>query len=492
MNKMKYLLPVLFLLASFNNFGQVVKFEKVYGGSGYDYGNSVIQVFDKGYVVAGNTTSYGNGNNDVYLIKTDSNGYTQWQRTFGGINVDQSFSVKQTRDSGLVIAGYTNSFGHGGYDMYVIRTDRNGDTLWTKTYGGSNWDFAYSIDTTNDGGFIVAGGTYSYGKGDEDMYLVKLNALGDTLWTKTYGGLHQEEIASVHQTADSGFIFTGETKSFEDSIAGDIYIVKTNTLGDTTWTHHYGWANEDKPADIIQTIDGGYVMAGGTDSYGYGGFDCLIMRLNSIGDSLWTRNYGTLHYNFASSVVETKSRKIAFANTTEDNGAGARDFCLFLADNNGYFLNVTSEGSVAVDEVYSISKCSDNGFIMCGYTNGFNVEQTDVFLVKTDSLGFSSNVISPSNSITEINKTENGIKVFPNPVKSNSTITIEFSGLEKFRSQADIVISDITGNTVKKISSTPINKTLSVSIADLETGLYFISIQTLGDEIGHTKFVYFK
>ncbi len=491
MNKMKYILPVLLLLVSFNTFGQVVKFEKVYGGSGYDYGNSVIQVFDKGYVVAGNTTSYGNGNNDVYLIKTDSNGYTQWQRTFGGINVDQSFSVKQTRDSGLVIAGYTNSFGHGGYDMYVIRTDRNGDTLWTKTYGGSNWDFAYSIDTTNDGGFIVAGGTYSYGKGDEDMYLVKLNALGDTLWTKTYGGLHQEEIASVHQTADSGFIFTGETKSFEDSIAGDIYIVKTNTLGDTTWTHHYGGVNEDKPADIIQAMNHDFILVGGTQSYGVGE-RVYIMRMNFNGDSLWTKKYGGPLYTFASSVVETSIGKIVFANTSANNGAGMNDMSEFIADQNGWYIHNNSYGSTRDDVVNSIAKCSDNGFILCGYTESYNVELSDVFLIKTDSLGNTITTLTPSNGISEINKTENGIKVFPNPVKSNSTITIEFSGLEKFRSQADIVISDITGNTVKKISSTPINKTLSVSIADLETGLYFISIQTLGNEIGHTKFVYLK
>src|ERR1035437_159631 len=135
-----------------------VKFEKVFGGLNEDYGLSVKQTFDKGYIIAGASSSYGAGNSDVYLMKLDSNGNFKWRNTFGGANVNWGYYVQQTTDSGYVIAGFTNSVGHGGYDMYLIRTNSIGDTLWTKTYGGTDWDFAYSVSQTSDGGFIVAGG----------------------------------------------------------------------------------------------------------------------------------------------------------------------------------------------------------------------------------------------------------------------------------------------------------------------------------------------
>src|ERR1035437_7667261 len=219
MNKAKHeIIFLLILLIAFSNkSSSQVKFEQILGGTGYDYGYSVIQTYDKGYVFAGSTTSYGSGNSDAYILKTDSLGVMLWQKTFGDINIDQAYSIKETTDSGLVIAGFTNSFGYGGYDMYVIKTDKNGNAIWTKTYGGTNWDFAYSIEPTTDGGYIIAGGTYSFGKGNEDMYLVKTNSTGDTLWTKTYGGANEDEAKSVKQTTDGGYMTVGYS---ENTIAG--------------------------------------------------------------------------------------------------------------------------------------------------------------------------------------------------------------------------------------------------------------------------------
>ena len=476
MNKMKYILPVLFLLVSFNTFGQVVKFEKVYGGSGYDYGNSVIQVFDKGYVVAGNTTSYGSGNNDVYLIKTDSNGYTQWQRTFGGINVDQSFSVKQTRDSGLVVAGYTNSFGHGGYDMYVIRTDRNGDTLWTKTYGGSNWDFAYSIDTTNDGGFIVAGGTYSYGKGDEDMYLVKLNAIGDTLWTKTYGGLHQEEIASVHQTADSGYIFTGETKSFEDSIAGDIYIVKTNTLGDTTWTKSYGSSGEDKGSCIIQKRDGGYAIAATLFNTALHKNQSYIMSTNQNGDTLWTQQSGVPNNALANSVVQANDNGLVWAGQL--NLGGQNDIYFKKFDAGGNYGFATTFGVFNGEEnAYGLEQTADRGYIIVGNTNGTGYGLNDVLLIKTDSLGYSTGTIVIG--ISEFIAPIEGVSINPNPFSENATVEMK---LPTNFTKVSFKIFDSFGQEMNQysiLSSLNGQKmTFDLNGRTLASGLYYLQINS--------------
>ena len=168
-NFVKLIFFIFIICPSNYTIAQAVKFEKVYGGTGYDYGHSVAQTFDKGYVIAGATTSFGVGSTDAYILKTDSMGVVLWQKTFGGINIDQFYSIKETSDSGFVMAGFTNSEGNGGYDMYVVKTDKNGDSLWTKSFGGTNWDFAYSVEQTSDGGYIIAGATYSYGNGNTDI-----------------------------------------------------------------------------------------------------------------------------------------------------------------------------------------------------------------------------------------------------------------------------------------------------------------------------------
>src|SRR5687767_14211712 len=144
---------------------QAIRWERVYGGPSQDYGRFVQQTSDSGYIVAGSTSSY-TGNTDEYLLKTDVNGKFKWHKIFGGANVEWARCVKQTpADSGYIFCGYTNSFGNGGYDVYLVKTDSAGNMLWQKTFGGTDWDFGYSVDITYDGGYVIAGSTYSSGSG---------------------------------------------------------------------------------------------------------------------------------------------------------------------------------------------------------------------------------------------------------------------------------------------------------------------------------------
>ena len=179
---------------------------RTYGGSDFDKGYSVQQTQDGGFIIVGFTESYGAGGEDVYLIKTDENGDTLWTRTYGGSSDDMGNSVQETTDGGFIIAGYTYSYGAGGSGVYLIRTDSLGDTLWTRTYGGSDDDYGYSVQQCQDGGFIIAGKTESYGAGYYDVYLIRTDSMGDTLWTKTYGGSDDDEGYSVQQCQDGGFI----------------------------------------------------------------------------------------------------------------------------------------------------------------------------------------------------------------------------------------------------------------------------------------------
>jgi len=182
-----------------------ISFAKTYGGTHDDsWAYSVQQTSDGGYIVAGITWSFGVDSGDIFLIKTYANGNIQWAKTYRGTYNDYAFSVQQTSDGGYIVAGYTESFGAGGRDIFLIKTDANGNIIWAKTYGGTSWDRAYSVQQTSDGGYIVAGWTWSFGAGILDIFLIKTDANGNIIWAKTYGGTDWNYAYSVQQTSDGG------------------------------------------------------------------------------------------------------------------------------------------------------------------------------------------------------------------------------------------------------------------------------------------------
>ena len=206
------------------------RWTKYYGGDEWDFGNSICETSEGGYIVAGQTNSFGAGGFDVYLLRIDSSGDTLWTKTYGGINDDIGYSICKTSDEGYIITGYTSSFGAGWEDVYLVKIDSVGDTVWTRTYGGTDYDRGYSVCETSDSGYIIGGWTRSFGEGSGDMYLIKTDAFGDTLWTRTFGSVNYDQGLSVQETSDGGYIITGYTASFG---AGnyDVYLVKTDEFG---------------------------------------------------------------------------------------------------------------------------------------------------------------------------------------------------------------------------------------------------------------------
>ncbi|MFA5194945.1 MAG: hypothetical protein WC401_04010 [Bacteroidales bacterium] len=197
-----FLLIVTLLLSQMA--GAQIKFQRYYGGQYDDGGSSVLQTDDGGYIIAGRTMSYGNGSNDIYILKTDANGNELWTKTYGGNGWDAPLDMKKTLDNCYVITGETSSFGAGASDAFLMKIDSNGDSLWFKTYGGVQDDGASGVDVCNDNSYIVTGGTMSYGIGTGNIYLIKTNGTGDTIWTKTYGGTAFNNGYSVLQTIDGG------------------------------------------------------------------------------------------------------------------------------------------------------------------------------------------------------------------------------------------------------------------------------------------------
>lgn len=470
---------LLFLLAPVFSFGQI-KFEKVYGNIGNDFGYSVAQMYDTGYAVVGSSSSFGAGNTDVYLLKTDKYGMAVGQKTFGGINIDQGFSISTTTDSGLVMAGYTNSYGHGGYDMYVIKTNKNCDSTWTKTIGGTNWDFAYSIQQTADTGFIVAGSTFSFGHGNEDMYLVKLNKNGDTVWTKTYGGIYDDQARSVKQTSDGGYILTGMSKSFGDAANGDIWTVKTDSNGDTLWTFKFQTAGVDHGYDIIEdNLGGGYIIGGDVYTPGQG-IQGLVARINLSGNFISAAYYGggTTVADGTHSITQTADGRFATMGYTNSYGAGMSDFVFYLENPIGTYIGSVTFGGPKVDKGYCVKSTYDGGFIICGTTLSFSTFER-IYLIKTDSLGASTgSVISFTTDISSATSTKiDGLLVYPNP--ANGLVYIQSASS---LSDPSISITDLLGRTLysEKMIGNALTEPLEVDLANFTPGVYLINILSEG------------
>ncbi|MCX6842355.1 MAG: T9SS type A sorting domain-containing protein [candidate division WOR-3 bacterium] len=256
---------------------------QVYGGSNDDMAYSIARNSDGGFIVAGATYSFGSGVPNAYVLRTDSLGDTLWTRTYGGAGEDYAFSARQTADSGFIICGTTYSYGAGQSDIYLVKTNAAGDTQWTRTYGGAEHEHGHSILQTADSGYLICGTTYSFGAGDADIWLIRTDANGDTLWTRTFGGDSSDLGHSVAQTADHGFILCGQTSSFGAG-SYDAWLIKTDSAGDTLWTRTFGGAGDDRGYSVQQTADGGFVMAGYTSSSGAGEGDFYLVKTNSSGN----------------------------------------------------------------------------------------------------------------------------------------------------------------------------------------------------------------
>jgi len=374
-------------------------FCKAIGGKKEDHGISLIQTSDGGYVIAGATRSFGAGEWDVYVVKLDAHGNLQWTKTIGGPETEEGNSLIQTSDGSYVIAGATNSSGAGYVDFYVVKLDANGSLQWTKTIGGPGYEIGHSLIQTSDGGYAIAGETYSFGAGGEDVYVVKLDANGNLQWTKTIGGENDDRGFSLIQTSDGGYAIAGYTSSFG---AGqlDVYVVKLDSTGNLQWTKTIGGPGDEVGTSLIQTSDGGYVIAGATRSFGAGGTDVYVVKLDANGNLQWTRTIGGKKEDGGVSLIQTSDDGYAIAGATTSSSAGRYDVYVVKLGANGnlqWTKTISAKSKNLIKS--SIIQTSDGSYVIAGTTRSFGAGKDDVYVVKLDQNGNACCAVSQTSRV---------------------------------------------------------------------------------------------
>ena len=345
---------------------------QTFGGAGTDYGRSVAQTSDGGYIVAGYTDSAGMGGADVYLVKTDSNGVESWNSTFGGADDDRGFSVAQTSDGGYIIVGETRSFGLGFRDVYLIKTDADGVESWSKTFGGVNDDLGYSVVQTGDGGYIIVGYTGA------DVYLIKTDSGGTETWSKTFDKGSIDYGLCVAQTSDAGYIITGASyPSFPGS--PDVYLIKTDSNGTETWSKTFGGAGFDRGYSVVQTGDGGYIIAGETSSFGAGLHDVYLIKTDSGGTETWSKTFGGAGDDCGYSLDQTMDGGYIIVGYT------GTDVYLIKTGSDGSESWSKTFGGAGSELGRSVAQTGDGGYIVAGYTDSYGAGGSDFYLVKLET-----------------------------------------------------------------------------------------------------------
>jgi hypothetical protein len=515
--KEKLYVAVILLLSAIHGFGQ--QFQKTYRMTDQESAGNIFQTSDGGYIIGcGLTTT--NGGYDAGLLRTNADGDTLWIKAYGGWNWDYLRNFVNTSDGGYLLSGQTLSFGAGAWDIYLVRTDANGDTLWTKAIGGSVLDTWGAIQHSNDGGFIILSLNDSSGNTIFNANLIKIDANGNILWNKIYGGNNDDQLTGILPCSDGGFILSGSTKSFGMGDY-DTYVIRTDTAGNLLWSKTYGTTGGEGGGRIIECSDGNFLIVNSINSFGAGGWDIYLLKIDTLGNILWTKSYGTASDEVGGDVIECADGGFLIGGTYGIVTSGNRDVMLMKTDSAGNFLWAKKYGGNNIDVGGSLTQTTDGGYIIGASTYSFGAGSYDAYVIKTDAQGnaggcntqgltftvntpiltvtnpptqtYSGNIVASStNTIITRGATvntlcylgneeisqheENQVSVYPNPFSSSTTIEIQ----TKIDGKSDFIIYDQLGREVSKMKIE--NKTIIFSRGGLSNGVYFYSIQFSSDQ----------
>lgn len=436
---------------------------KVYGDNNDEAGHSVQQTSDGGFFIVGSKCFNSIDTSFVYLLKTDCNGDTIWTNLFSCDRFMYGQSGEETSDGGFIAVGGAggNFTGTSTDGIYLIKTDENGDSLWTRNYPGNVYYSGNEVHQTTDGGYIIVGYTQLTGYGREDVLLIKTDSEGDTLWTRTYGTINMDHGSSVQQTTDGGFIVSGRANSQYGGSLPEVYLVKTDSNGNVLWTQQYEYFSGAIGLCVRQTTDGGYIITGHTyTSPADLPPEMLLIKTDANGDTLWTRLFGEDYEATGYCVEETFDGGYIIGGNIYPSIHNPSDILLIKVDTNGDSLWGKIIGGDGGDWTRSIQQTQDGGFIITGGTGSYGPSNQNIWLVRLDAEGtfvdeinYSSpcsfslhppcpNPFNPTTALTyslpeagNVNLTVydvlgKEVAVLENVYKSAGTYNIEFDGSE--------------------------------------------------------------
>ena len=359
--------------------------DKTFGDGSYEQAKSIQQTKDLGYVVTGFSLSNGSTHANVTVIRLDKNGNLVWEKPFGGNGDDRANAVKQDKDLGFLVTGYTTSSGNGGSDLLLLKVDEKGQLISKNTYGGSKNDSGKDLHLTSDGGYVIIGDTNSKGAGNSDAWLLKFNSKGILELDKTYGGNNLESTHAIRQAKDSSYLIAGETNS-KGAGNTDLWFLKVNTNGNVELEKTFGGQNYEAAHSLVATNDGGVALVGYTSSKGSGNTDAWLVKLDNKGNKEYEQIFGGSYSDFAYSIVENDGGSFVLAGSTSSKGLGAGE---------AWIIN-TSKGNVVWDHVYggikedgafSVAATDDKGYVLAGYTGSKGSGSSDIWVIKLDENG---------------------------------------------------------------------------------------------------------
>lgn len=445
---------------------------RTFGGSNIDIGHDVQQTRDGGFIVTGYTRSYGTmSGRNVWLLKVNAAGNQEWNRAIGGNADEEGHAVQQTIDGGYLIAGFTRSFGAGLNDVYLIKTDTGGNTQWSWTFGGAQDDEAYDVLETTDGGYLIAGVTSSFAAGGRDVWLIKTDAAGIEQWRRSLGALSSDGARSIRPTSDGGYILTGWTFSYGPGALGNAWLVKTDNAGNIVWHRAFGGTDADRGYSVQQTTDGGYILAGYTASIGAGLDDMLLIKTDSAGNDQWTRTFGGSGRDYGHSVQQTTDGGYIVAGYTLSSGAGGDDFWLVKTDGNGNLVWSSTYGGSSSDVAYAVRQTDDGGYIATGHTLSSGSGVHDVWLLRlaTDPTSITIPPELPGRARLHQN--------YPNPFNPGTNIAFEIHAA----GWTSLKVYDLLGREVATLvneEKAPGEYTARWDARDLAGGVYVYRLRT--------------
>ncbi len=526
---MKKIYPLLFLLSTsyLKVNSQCIStsntFQKAYGGTSNERAHAIQQTQDGGYIVSGETTSFGAGGKDWFVMKINANGVEQWTKTYGSSSSDDgnSITIKQTSDLGYILAGHTEGFGAGSfYDSYIIKLDNLGNILWEKRISGSSYDSFRDVIELSNGDFLLTGSGLSFASGNMDAHMVRISSTGNLVWIKNLGTNGREHsqcilelptgeyllagntnitnsggnranaflikttnngvplwgkqynnstfFTDINETIllnDGNLLSVGETRT-ADAAGHDIFLLKTDTGGTVIWSKKYGGASNDLGVNVREKTNGELIISAFTNSYGNSN-QLLLINTNNSGDVIWSKTYGGSNHEelewWDNPMELTATNEIIISGGTLSFGAGNED--VYIIKTNECGESFCNEGDVVLTTTSSTPL--DVSFTVLTDTGGSLINTNSI----VSSINFSENILCDSNlvSVNELSDTNKDFIVFPNPALNSLNV--------KISTEFDIQYIELYSITGQKVDAKSIEKTdesIYIDISNLNKGLYFL------------------